>query len=85
MCWEVVGERTSKIFPITIACNTSFFYFCLQDMMDKANAEAGEVMQCLIENKNNAEMNRKCATGIEHHQLVCYTSGCVLAATQINE
>ena len=39
-------------------------------MLDKTNAEAGEVMQCLIEHKNHAEMNRKCTVGIEHHQLV---------------
>ena len=39
-------------------------------MLDKTNAEAGEVMQCLIEHKSHAEMNRKCTVGIEHHQLV---------------
>ncbi len=40
--------------------------------MGKSNTEAGEVMQCLIEHKNDVEMNRKCSTGIEHHQLVCF-------------
>ena len=30
----------------------------------------GNVMQCLIEHKNDNQMNRKCAEGIEHHQLV---------------
>ncbi len=34
------------------------------------NAEPGEVMECLIENKNNEHMNDKCAAGIHHHQLV---------------
>ena len=53
--------------PCATKANSSSTF---QDLMDKTNAEAGEVMQCLIEHKNHAEMNRKCAVGIEHHQLV---------------
>lgn len=41
----------------------------LQELL-KHDAQAGEVMDCLVENKNHHEMNEKCKAGIEHHQLV---------------
>ena len=43
--------------------------FFSQDVLD-GDPEATDVMDCLIEHKNNREMNHKCAAGIEHHQLV---------------
>ncbi|XP_064598878.1 Golgi apparatus protein 1-like [Liolophura sinensis] len=48
------------------ACMPMIKIFC-QDMLDEEDEE--DIMECLIENKNHAEMNGKCAAGIEHHQL----------------
>ena len=38
--------------------------------MDQRAADAGAVLECLIQHKNHDEMLPKCAAGIEHHQLV---------------
>ena len=35
------------------------------------DAEADDIMQCLIDNKHHPDMDEKCKAGIEHHQLVC--------------
>ena len=34
------------------------------------DAEADDIMQCLIDNKHHPDMDEKCKAGIEHHQLV---------------
>lgn len=41
-------------------------------MLEEEDEE--DIMECLIENKNHADMNSKCAAGIEHHQLVSWSS-----------
>ena len=46
------------------------FLFLFQDVLEKDNAEATDIMECLIKHKNKADMDRKCFAGIEHHQLV---------------
>ncbi|WAR12979.1 GSLG1-like protein [Mya arenaria] len=50
------------------ACTPMIKQFCGEGL-DK-NAEASEIMDCLIKSKNNADMNEKCRIGIEHHQIV---------------
>ena len=45
---------------------------CCQDILEKDEAEPGEMMQCLIEHKHHPDMNGKCAAGVVHHQLVSY-------------
>ena len=48
-----------------------------QDELDN-EAESDEVLDCLIEHKNHADMKAKCAIGIEHHQLVCIVLYCIV-------
>ena len=38
--------------------------------MSSTNTKPGDVMECLIENKNNNDMNAQCRAGIEHHQIM---------------
>ncbi|KAL4235223.1 glycogenin glucosyltransferase glg1 [Mactra antiquata] len=50
------------------ACTPMIKKFC--EELLKHDAEAADVMECLVENKNHHEMNVKCKAGIEHHQLI---------------
>ena len=43
-----------------------------QDLLEQ-DSDATAVMDCLIENKLNHAMDKKCAAGVEHHQIVCIT------------
>ena len=45
---------------------------CRQDILEKDEAEPGEMMECLIEHKHHSDMNAKCAEGVRHHQVVGY-------------
>lgn len=47
--------------------------FFHQDLLENDDTEAGEVMQCLIDNKRHHDMDVKCRAGIEHKQLVSET------------
>ncbi|XP_052230402.1 Golgi apparatus protein 1-like [Dreissena polymorpha] len=50
------------------ACTPMIKRFC-EGILDN-NADASNVMNCLIENKNHRDMNSKCKAGIEHHQII---------------
>ena len=39
-------------------------------MLTAPGTQPGDIMECLIKFKNHADMERKCAAGVEHHQLV---------------
>ncbi|XP_067651519.1 Golgi apparatus protein 1-like isoform X2 [Haliotis asinina] len=48
-------------------CNVSPRFF--KELLDN-DADPGDVLECLIEHKNNHDMDPKCAAGVEHHQLM---------------
>ncbi|KAL8590638.1 hypothetical protein ACOMHN_011074 [Nucella lapillus] len=50
------------------SCTPMIKKFCESELEN--NAEADDVLDCLIEHKNHQEMQPKCAAGIEHHQLI---------------
>ncbi|XP_053402519.1 Golgi apparatus protein 1-like [Mercenaria mercenaria] len=50
------------------ACTPMIKKFC--EELLKHDAQAGDVMDCLVDNKNHHEMNDKCKAGIEHHQVI---------------
>ncbi|XP_070575745.1 Golgi apparatus protein 1-like isoform X2 [Ptychodera flava] len=50
------------------ACEPMLTKFC-KDVVEQEQDE-GNLMRCLIDNKNNGEMNLDCAAGIEHFQLL---------------
>lgn len=41
-----------------------------QDMLKSPSTKPGDVMECLIQNKQNVDMDEKCRAGIEHHQIL---------------
>ena len=41
-----------------------------QDMLKNPSTRPGDVMECLIQNKQNTDMAEKCKVGIEHHQIL---------------
>ena len=47
------------------ACLPTINEFC-----EDKREEKGELLECLIKQKNNAKMDSKCKAGIEHHQLL---------------
>ncbi|KAK3085351.1 hypothetical protein FSP39_001959 [Pinctada imbricata] len=51
------------------ACTPMIDKFCDEVRMDD-DAEAEDIMQCLIDNKHHPDMDDKCKAGIEHHQLI---------------
>ncbi|XP_076470547.1 Golgi apparatus protein 1-like isoform X2 [Babylonia areolata] len=50
------------------SCTPMIKKFCEDEMEN--DAEADDVLECLIEHKNHVDMQPKCAAGIEHHQLI---------------
>nr|KAG5690596.1 hypothetical protein BaRGS_022600 [Batillaria attramentaria] len=50
------------------ACTPMIKKFCDEELDN--DAEPDEVLECLIEHKNHADMVDKCRAGIEHHQLI---------------
>ncbi|KAK0048055.1 Golgi apparatus protein 1, partial [Biomphalaria pfeifferi] len=50
------------------ACTPMIKTFCRELL--NSDAMPNEVLDCLIEHKNNLEMDDKCAAGIEHHQII---------------
>ncbi|XP_078606747.1 Golgi apparatus protein 1-like isoform X10 [Branchiostoma floridae x Branchiostoma japonicum] len=74
-CRERVGNFTSmssqdldldRIFMMS--CAPMIKRYC-KDVVDKEEDD-GALLQCLIDNKNEHEMNKKCAAGIMHMQLI---------------
>ncbi|XP_078689885.1 Golgi apparatus protein 1-like isoform X5 [Branchiostoma floridae x Branchiostoma belcheri] len=74
-CRERVGNFTQmssqdldldRIFMMS--CAPMIKRYC-KDIVDKEEDD-GALLQCLIENKNEHEMNKKCAAGIMHMQLI---------------
>ena len=43
---------------------------CFQSQLEDKETEPEDIMECLIKHKTDADMDRKCAAGIEHHQIV---------------
>ena len=39
-------------------------------MLKSPSTKPGDVMECLIQNKQNVDMEEKCKAGIEHHQIL---------------
>ncbi|ELT94856.1 hypothetical protein CAPTEDRAFT_177499 [Capitella teleta] len=50
------------------ACSPMIKQFCSTLISD--NADPGEVMRCLVDNKYDPKMAPKCRAGVEHHQII---------------
>ncbi|XP_033124671.1 Golgi apparatus protein 1-like [Anneissia japonica] len=74
-CKKLVGRFTGeesediKMNKILMkACSPMLSKFCKDHLKQQLNE--GILMQCLIEHKNDNEMDEKCAAGVEHFQLL---------------
>lgn len=82
-CHVSAHTRTHSAFHIQ--SNWLFSYLiisiCLQDVADN-QIDTGDLMECLVQNKNQKEMNDKCAVGVTHFQLVSYQKSSSLVASK---
>ncbi|XP_077078631.1 Golgi apparatus protein 1 isoform X2 [Siphateles boraxobius] len=74
-CRDVVGNLTElesediQIEALLIrACEPVIQSYC-HDVADN-QIDTGDLMECLVANKNQKEMNEKCAVGVTHFQLI---------------
>ncbi|XP_071092042.1 Golgi apparatus protein 1-like [Haliotis cracherodii] len=74
-CQKVIGELVEdedediELDHILMkSCTPMIKRFC-NELLD-SDADPGDVLECLIEHKNNHDMDSKCAAGVEHHQLI---------------
>ncbi|ESO98200.1 hypothetical protein LOTGIDRAFT_114272 [Lottia gigantea] len=74
-CKKQIGELTEDEdedytidTKIMKACTPMIKNFC-NNLLEQ-DSEPADVLECLIEHKQNSKMDSKCAAGIEHHQLI---------------
>ncbi|OWF45073.1 Golgi apparatus protein 1-like [Mizuhopecten yessoensis] len=74
-CQEIIGNITESQDTyleldnlVMKSCMPMIKKFCREEMEEDADAE--EVMDCLIENKHDPSMDERCAAGVEHHQII---------------
>ncbi|XP_033755348.1 Golgi apparatus protein 1-like [Pecten maximus] len=74
-CQDIVGNITENQDTyleldnlVMKSCMPMIKKFCKEEIEEDADAE--DVMDCLIENKHDPSMDEKCAAGVEHHQII---------------